>query len=167
MKYAFLFFVLVLFSSLDGLGYTLIFETEKHLIKTDTNSFYDLVRKNYRETRILEIKNEINYRSKKSDDGNVKMDGINLNLYLDEKRLSYEASCLRYNEIYKLIENNKAQIIYKNDLKEVSKIKIKKKGSKSKGEILKIYYDKRNKEVILKRVIYRIVCRGGPRWRNE
>ena len=156
--------ILFLFVSTKTNGFSLIFETGEVIIKIDTNDFFIIIDKQYSLKRAAEIRNEIQFRSKASNLDNVKMDGMNLNIYKDSTRRSYEGACLYNYIIFELIDRKKSRIFYKSDLSEIVSFKTSKIGNIKSGRIERLYIDNKTGTVFLKRILYvhRRVCSGPP-----
>jgi len=148
-------------------GCTLVFETQEVLIKVDTGSFFKIIDKEFSHKRASEIRNEIRFRINAYGSNEVKMDGINLNIYNDTTRRSYTAACLYGSEVFELIDHKNAKIYYKSNSKEITHIKIKKTGSKRSGLIEEVYIDCDSGNAFLKRTVYRLSCGGPPNFKNN
>jgi hypothetical protein len=78
------------------------------------------------------------------------MDGMNLNIYKDSTRRSYEAACLYNYIVFELIDRKKARIFYKSDLAEIVSFKTSKIGNKKSGRIERLYIDNKLGQSFLK-----------------
>jgi hypothetical protein len=133
---------------------TICFEVDSFIIKTDTTSFFQLTDKRYSHEHAQLIRSEICYRLKASENNEAKMNGRNLNCYLDSQRRSYLASCLNYNECLILVQKGKTRIYYKKTLQEITKVKIKRTGSKLFGKVGRLYIDKTTNKVFFRESVY-------------
>ena len=136
----------------------LIFESEKIFIKVASNSIFRLIDKEYSAKRAGEIRKEILSRIIKYKSDEVRMDGMNLTIYLDNTGNSYQPACLRTYMIFDFIKDKKTKIISKVTKKEIINITTRKVGSRKSGLIERYYIDKETGEVILKKVLYRGHC---------
>ena len=144
----------------------LIFESEKVFIKVDSNSFFKLIDKEYSTKIFFVLRKEILSRIVKYKSDEVRMDGMNLTIYLDSIGNHYEPGCLRSSMIFELIKDKRTKIISKVTQKEIIDITTKKVGNKKLGLIERYYIDKKTDEVILKKIIYRGHCEL-PTWLRE
>jgi hypothetical protein len=127
------------------------------LVETDTTSLMKLVRKNYSSAlgRAERIKAELDYRINNAQSDSIMMDWLNLNLYLNESRTSYEMAVFNYGEVVQLIKIGQVKIYYKETKQAITKISVKREGSRVKRYIDEVFYDKKTKKELFRNNIYR------------
>lgn len=165
-----------LFAPAAASGPVVVFENDSVFIKADTAFFFALVDKNYagspqnKEHHRL-IRSEVLYRLGHSDNNEALMDGMNLKCFYGEDRRSYLASCLNYGEAMALLNKGKAMVFRKKTGIAITRIKIKKRGSRLTGKIDLCYIDKNNNKIFLRKTVYEHkwwIRRKGclPHWTN-
>lgn len=138
----------------------LYFYADSLLIETDTTALMPLLRQYYSAGRVHTMQSELIYRIQHSPSDSVWMDGLSMNLYLDEKRNAFECAVINHNEVISLVKNKKTAWYLRNSHRVVHKIMIQRSGSKRKNHIDETYFDAHTGQQLLKRNIYtRTECR--------
>lgn len=138
----------------------LYFYADSLLIETDTTALMPLLRQYYSAGRVQSMQAELIYRIQHSPSDSVWMDGLSMNLYLNEKRNAFECAVINHSEVISLIKNKKAALYHRNNHRVVPKLLIQRSGSKRKNYIDETYFDACTGQQLLKRNIYtRTECR--------
>ncbi|MCR6638163.1 MAG: hypothetical protein NVV82_04000 [Sporocytophaga sp.] len=163
MKTISLILLLTFIPFFKNFGYTLIFESEKVFIKTDTASFYGAISNKYPTDQISQIKKEILRRYAITQTEEIQMDKMSLKISNEKNEKDF--LCLSFEKvIIKLMNSQKAKVYYKSCLTEITSWNIKRKGPNEKGEIRIIYRDKKNYKHFITEIHH--VCIG-PRYKFQ
>ena len=163
MKSITLILLLIFIPFFKNFGYTLVFESEKVFIKVDTASFYEAIGNGYPAYKVTQIKREISRRHSITKTDEIQMDKMSLH-FLNDSNEQDSIYISFKNEIFNLIDSRKAKVYYKSNLREITSWSTKQKGPNEKGEIRKIYHDKKNYKHFITKV-HRVCI--GPRYRFQ
>ena len=137
----------------------LYFQTDSLLIETDTVALMPLLRKYYSSSRVQQMKQELDYRIRTQKDS-IRMDGLSMDIYLDEKRRHRECATINHSEVITLIKTGKVNLYQRSHRRHIEKLRIDRSGTKHSGEIRETYVDAGNGFVLETFIVYeRTDCR--------